>query len=774
MTISHQRRTHRPGVALASTLAAVFVALALAITATATLAVEPTDSPNRLDQPMADVALVESADADAPPRLLVVDAFDEQPNVATIRLLERTQAWESVAETSIDFGTAGSAAHWLDARWLIGLGAARFVLIGTADSPERSMVVGLRIVDEPGGRAVEETGRIGMERHIGDAGAADVDGDGTLELLLSPSTTPSAACSGSALSVYDGTTLALSSTIPVANRLLGSGVIGPFDDVPGDELLVYADEECYDAGSLDPVHVLAVRLADGTTIFDGPSAPHYDDSAVGPPLRIDLDGTVPDEAVAVTADGLSILDPSNGWASIPIGTDRAIPLVAGADADAAGPAVRVGWSEPREGVIAAERYRRGPAGAIEASGGSALDISADTDRWDLMRRAVIDGAARHEPALGYLGGAVDEGCPDILVPLGLQPCGADAFRSGPAWIGTRPIVAMSAGGQRRLLVAAGLGWGSDGGLPPSPAPWAAGPAGWWRHGPSVPFALSEIRASDATYFREFPVPLVSIEADTTPAITTAIPGFTGTRLFVRATAVGDDAELPAALPSALAVLDGTPDPSILATVVRVPVPPGVESARDGGFATVDLTGATMADGSAATRWMLDVVPLNDWGELGDPARRIVARDAIGPNLTVETPFSTAVWPIAAELRGSSDLGSTVIVDGVGEMELDRRGRFTFETTLAPWPQTLRVTATDPSGNVTVQEVSVIGGVDYRRFPWPFIAAVALLTVVAARGVLGERRTGKSARPSRRETGGFDDGPGAEIEELPPGGGLAPR
>jgi hypothetical protein len=391
-----------------------------------------------------------------------------------------------------------------------------------------------------------------------------------------------------------------------------------------------------------------------------------------------------------------------------------------------------------------------------------------------MQRAILDAAARGEPALGYLGDAVNAGCPDLIVPGGVLPCGADAFRAGAAWIGTRPIAAIGAGAKRRLLAAAGLAWDPSGSLPPSPSPWVSAPAGWWRHGPSVPFALSEMRASDTTYFREFPEPHATIEADTSPDVRTTIPGFTGTRLFVRATAVTQDAEVPEGRRSALLVLGAAPDATALATVVRVPVPPGAESGRDGSFATLDLARVTIADGTAASRWMLDVVPLNDWGELGDAERGVVGRDAIGPNLNVVTPFMSPIWPVAAQIQGSTDPGATVVVEGVGEMDLDRRGGFAIQATLAPWPQTLRITARDESGNVTVRELSVVGGIDYRRFPWPFIAAVALLLLVAARGLFGDRRSGGPTGRSRRLTGWYDDGPIAEIEELPPGGGLAPR
>ena len=135
-----------------------------------------------------------------------------------------------------------------------------------------------------------------------------------------------------------------------------------------------------------------------------------------------------------------------------------------------------------------------------------------------------------------------------------------------------------------------------------------------------------------------------------------------------------------------------------------------------------------------------------------------------------------LWPFAAALPGAAEPGATVDVDGIGPIEPDRRGRFTIETPLAPWPQTLRIVATDLSGNETVREVSVIGGVDYRRFPWELIGAVALLGAVGISGMLGSRwrRSTGGARPVSVAAGRgayYDDGPVAEIEDLPPGAGL---
>lgn len=525
MTGSKRRPWCRgPAVALMTGLAVVATATATATVLPApALAVETSQSSNHLDQPMADVAILAPDGPDGPPRLLVVNAIEPSPTGATIRVLERARAWEPIAESRIDLGIAGLAAPWL-----IGLGTDRYALIATSRVAELSIVVDLQVVAEPGGRAVRETSRAVLERAIADAAAADVDGDGQSELVLGTEPEPNAGCPESEILVYDAETLVETSRFELIDRLVGSAVVGSFDDVPGDDLLAYAEEVCVDASAtFDNAHLIAVRLLDGQTLLDVPSGPRYEGSAVGPPLRVDLDGVAPDEAVAMTVDGLSILDPASDWAWTPIGTGRAVPLVVGPDSVGAGALAMLVWSEPLDGRIMAERFRRGPDGAVQPLGGAVFEASEDPDRWGLTRRATLDAAGRHEPAPGWLGGAIDERCPDVIVPGAILPCGGQALRSGPAWIGTRTIGAIGIGTRRSLLVAAGLAWDPTGGLPPSPTPWAVPVAGWWRHGPSVPFALSEMRASDTTYFRVFPVPLASVEIDGRPGADDHLARFHG-------------------------------------------------------------------------------------------------------------------------------------------------------------------------------------------------------------------------------------------------------
>ena len=164
-------------------------------------------------------------------------------------------------------------------------------------------------------------------------------------------------------------------------------------------------------------------------------------------------------------------------------------------------------------------------------------------------------------------------------------------------------------------------------------------------------------------------------------------------------------------------------------------------------------------------WAVAMSQLNDWGEIAPPVAGTVTRDMTGPSLALETPFTSAPWPWEASLHGRSERGVMVSIGDGPPVETDRLGRFVIATQLAPWPQTVEVTAVDPSGNATTATVSVIGGVDYREFPWPAIVAAVLHHRRPHRRACGRGRAAQSAS-SYPES--FDDEPFPEIEDLPSG------
>ena len=82
----------------------------------------------------------------------------------------------------------------------------------------------------------------------------------------------------------------------------------------------------------------------------------------------------------------------------------------------------------------------------------------------------------------------------------------------------------------------------------------------------------------------------------------------------------------------------------------------------------------------------------------------------------------------------------------------------------PWPQTVEVTAVDPSGNATSTRASVMGGLDLRQLPWPAILAVTVIVAVA----LSSLRGGRRVRPEVSVTVLSDDDHLPVIEELSSG------
>lgn len=781
----HRPAPHRSPVARL-VIGAVLVLLVGSSWTPARAAIVFTDSPNRLDQPMADVALLDRDGPDDAPRLLVVDAVEPEPGVRRVSILRRDSAWGVASELRVDVGESGRDP------WLIGLGPSRFALLAVSERSNDTIVIGLQTDAGPGRNELAETGRTQFTTSVTDAGAADVDGDGTNELVLATARTvrEGGTCQGSTVWVSDGSSLVTRAVHDVPGRRLAGGVIGQWDEVAGEDLLGYAYDNC-PAGpdTASEASLIAIRLSDGALIHDGPLLGAGTEAVrfLGVPVRVDLDGTGAHEVLAQTLEGLALLDPDSGWTGLPLASTAATPTVAADEADAQGPAVRVAWIDVGAPTfVGTALARRGPTGALDIVGTAQLPVGdgdgsdGDGPESEPARLEAIGATSRQTPATGWVGATTDEGCPDLLLPGARMSCGEAELAPGAAWIGTRPITVVMDGPTRRLLVAGGLAMDPSTLFPRTPAPWAMAPAGWWRHGPSVPFALAELHAGDATYYREFPSPRSTVERTTAPDATTALPGFTGVRLLTRTVALAPDAEEPERY-TMEDVLRGPERPEtggapgdVDLTLTRIPVPPGVEAGRDGGFARISLGDVRLADGSRADRWSVAVVPLNDWGEIGSVVSAVVIRDMIGPSLVIETPFTTALWPFPATIPGAAEPRSNVTVAGVGPVELDRRGQFTIQTPLAPWPQTLVVTATDASGNVTRREISVIGGVDYRRFPWATIVAAALLLAVVASGLVGNRwrrAGGPGVAAPGRPAFAIDDGPVAEMEDLPPGGGL---
>jgi len=133
-----------------------------------------------------------------------------------------------------------------------------------------------------------------------------------------------------------------------------------------------------------------------------------------------------------------------------------------------------------------------------------------------------------------------------------------------------------------------------------------------------------------------------------------------------------------------------------------------------------------------------VATLDSMGAVSDPVSATVVWDVVAPTVSAETPLVTAPWPFEGSIHGTSEAGTQVRADGGPPVVVGSDGTFDVGVQLAPWPQTIELSSTDPSGNVGTAEVSVMGGVDLRQFPWPAIGTVFVIVAVFASSLRGRR------------------------------------
>jgi hypothetical protein len=732
--------------------------------------------PGPLDRPFADLALVdqglesggaESGEREAPPLLLTLDTVDLPEGSVTIALRERAVGWQPVASETVALTEPGNGS---ETPWLVDLGSGRFVILAVAHEQRQTAARWVRIT--PGAQDPIDVGpatRFGLA--VDDAGAIDVDGDGAVELVVASATTTRGGdvCQSSTISVRDGASLGQRAQFTVPEIRLAGGALGEWDSQTGGDLLAYAYGNC-PAGpdTAQRLGVVVLRLADGTesrTIL--PEDPGSSATLPGVPLATDLDGDGRDEVVIRDGGTLVVLEPARGWSRTEIARGDVLPLAAvsprgGAD----GVIVWVeGVGDEQDAAVAMTSLTRDADGSLGAT----------TERLDLatvapLRRtralaAMRDAAVAEAMPQPWIGDIDGDGCLEILGPLFFVECAGNDVRSigpGAAWLATRPIVAFDARDSRELLVASTVEWDPATGGPLAATPVAVAQRGAWRHGPSSRFALSEVRAADAAYFNRFPTPRPTIERAPVRTQGTDFPGFTGARILVRATGANLDDPPPPDAPSLEAFLTTPPASGERVSVERIAVPAGAESGRDGSFVHVSLADIEPPDGGPAQRWTVTIAQLNDWGEVAGPIRGTITLDSTGPSLTLEAPFLSLPWPFEATLHGRSEPRVEIRGATGGPVESDRRGRFEVRTQLAPWPQSLELTAIDESGIATTREFSLVGGVDYRAFPWATIVAVVLLLGA----ILSASRGSQAVRDVETRP---DSEPSPEIEELPSAG-----
>ncbi len=474
-------------------------------------------------------------------------------------------------------------------------------------------------------------------------GSRDVHADGVADLVIAAAQRGSEglACRGAAIWVFADGRLDAVTEIGVPDGRLAAGVLGSFDDVPGDDLAVYAAPECRIQTEEPPVFSLrVVRLADGTVVVDRPAAATgLVPTTVGPPVRFDADGDGNDELLALVPFGLAVIDPRSDGPVIRVGSTGAFPLGAApvvAPDGAVRNLTRVAWMEPsfeRRGAVGAVVVERGPDGALHAAGPPTwLWTTVPTaTRWILAVTAAETAGEGQAPPVGWLSDD-PSGCPDLYVPTAVLSCSTGDVLAGPAWIGTRPVLGFDGPDGRRILVAAALDDGQDLGLPATPIPWAGFEEGAWRHGPSVPIALAEVAGDDLATDATPDLPAMTPTAASGPSAT--LRGTAGTRLFVRAEALAPDAPEPAASPDLVATLSSAVSRYGRASIQRTPVPPGAASGSERSTTSIPLGDVRSASGEVAQRWAVTAVALSDTGELAAPVASSVRLDIDAPDLEV--------------------------------------------------------------------------------------------------------------------------------------------
>jgi hypothetical protein len=193
------RRVARVALGLALVVAGLTGAAPLPPSA---VAAEPPPSPNRLDHPIVDLAVLDVTGADDAPRLLTVAAADGSGGDVRLTILQRDRTWLVADEHVVDLAGLGLTAPGTP--WLVGLGPAVFALLSVGETGTTAIVT-FRTDTGDGANQIGETATRLVERPLQDASAADIDGDGTAELVTAswPTSDAGAGCHGSRIEAFD-------------------------------------------------------------------------------------------------------------------------------------------------------------------------------------------------------------------------------------------------------------------------------------------------------------------------------------------------------------------------------------------------------------------------------------------------------------------------------------------------------------------------------------------------------------------------------------------
>ena len=731
----------RPKSEKASILMVFAIILATAPGAGAASITDP--GPDPLEGPFADAVLLRpKTGAKAEQARLLVLRFPARDSngVSRLAVLERSATgprWAVVAEHAIASGLAGSVDVELDDDgFILPLPDDRFVLVSPGRFDQTAAALLELTVD---GRELSVLARTTIPLRVEAVGLADTDADGQQEIVLLDR--PEGLCGDADARVIDSTDLHEVRQIRAGGFRTGSAVFGRFDARPGMDLAIAARRACAGDEATE-VNALILSLAapsPSESIIEVPAPPNASGRIPARPLAADVDGDGRDDLVTEADDVLAVRLAGEGWTARPLG--EGIPIAAIDDPDGGAWIASLDKAERssasmtiRHVALAADgRLVFGPDASATASH-SATAFTADA----------LSQSTPLRPAAGSWTGDVDlDGCQDLLVPrITLRCSSGGEVRSGPGWFATTPFAAFGEAGARRLLVAGTAAWPRR--SPRLAAPTPAGDASAqpiWRDSASVPFLITDVAVGDLLYHVRFPAPAVSMGRDQAAPdeLGVTIGGYVGERFFVRTRPLDVNVAL-APFQSPIDFLAGKG--RFERTFHRIPIAPGGESGARDGFISLPLS-------AEAAAHQVTVVGVNDWGEVSAVEERRIEADRIGPTLVVRAPLTSLPWPLVARIEGVADPGAEVRIGDGDPVEAARNGRFSIRTSLAPWPQTLDIRATDPAGNETVLRLSVVGGLDYRQLPWEIIIGAAVLIATLLAALRSPRRlAGLAASPHR--------------------------
>ena len=738
------------------------------------------DPGHLLDAPLVDAAWVDRGSS-GPPDLLTMSLSDAQLfGSVTLTLLRRAETWQIQAQTELQLGSDFDGAS----PWLLQLGPGRFAVIANTSSATGTITTINVEEGNLGGITVDR--RVDTDIAIGAAGVTDVDGDGTPELVLSGIVGGyEAQCPTMAMAVLDTDerlTLRRQANLQASNGAQISyfvgATLGSWDAKPGTDLLTQAYDCTSNDGAADAYHLLAIRLADLSTIHD--LHPSGTDTASSPlanvPAVIDIDRDGRNEAVLGTSAGLSVVDPADGWRITPFATDQTA-LVGIVDRPGLPGTSVVELRAPGDTLTSGVVVER-----ISRFEGRVRVDQGEVQTADFVPPQALAATVRyfHESAwMDQPPVMVDDldgdGCPDLVAPLMLIGCaGTGPIEPAPAWIATRPLAVVGQGADRRLLVAVGLDWYASPGGTVDPSPLAAHQVDAWHVLAPSRFALAEVPLGEGSGVPTFPaqaVPLPAIEHAASPDGVVEVRRPAGTRLLARVIASGGPTNIrknatEVATPLGFLYSDlldtEWAGPASTLTTLQSAIGYGSDAAVD----RLMLAPSVMnQDGSIAKQWTVTVAALDATGTLSTPVQATAVLDTESPVVKLETPTFSAPWPFTATMHGTTEPGSSVsLTTGAGSpVVVSSNGTFALPVQLAPWPQDVGVQAVDPAGNKGQAKASVMGGVDLRGLPWPAIGVVVVLVGVFLSSLRGVRSGGsRQVRPIAVDV---NDDNATVIEEL---------